>query len=346
LIAGLASTLNLSREMGALIAGVAISTFPYNLDVTAKVTSLRDFFITLFFVSLGTAIPAPSRSLVLGALLLSGWVILSRLITVLPLLYRLRLGHRASLLVTVHLSQISEFSLVIVALGLKAQHIGERTAGLVSYAFVFLAVISTYAITRSNALVRWLSPVLAKAGFPDLGESGASPAQTSAPPTLFLLGFSWAASSLLEEIERRDPDLLAHLVVLDFNPQVYETLKTRGVRVIYGDISQRDTLLHAGVDKAQIIVSTLPNTVLKGADNLRLLHQLRELNPQAQIMVHAELLSEVPKLYAAGASYVTVPRLLEAIELLDAIRAARSQLLSGKRAALDRELALRNEVIP
>ncbi len=60
LVAGLASVLGLSREMGALIAGVALSTFPYTLDVVAKVTSLRDFFVTLFFVALGMEIPAPS----------------------------------------------------------------------------------------------------------------------------------------------------------------------------------------------------------------------------------------------------------------------------------------------
>src|SRR4029434_11106562 len=60
LVTGLASWLGLSREMGALIAGIAISTFPYTLDVTAKVTSLRDFFVTLFFVALGMQIPTPS----------------------------------------------------------------------------------------------------------------------------------------------------------------------------------------------------------------------------------------------------------------------------------------------
>src|SRR5262249_39674890 len=50
LIGEVAEKLGLSREMGSLVAGVALSTFPYALDVTAKVTTLRDFFITLFFV--------------------------------------------------------------------------------------------------------------------------------------------------------------------------------------------------------------------------------------------------------------------------------------------------------
>ena len=71
--------------------------------------------------------------------------------------------------------------------------------------------------------------------------------------------------------------------------------------------------------------------VLKGADNLKMLRQLRELNPDAKIIVHAELLSDIPKLYAAGANYVTAPRLLEAADLLHAIEAAEKKLLDQKR---------------
>ena len=61
LIGEIAERLHLSREMGSLVAGVSLSTFPYALDVTAKVTTLRDFFITLFFVALGMTIPIPAR---------------------------------------------------------------------------------------------------------------------------------------------------------------------------------------------------------------------------------------------------------------------------------------------
>ena len=57
--AGVAERLGLSREMGALIAGVSISAFPYGADVITKITGVRDFFVTLFFVSLGMTVPLP-----------------------------------------------------------------------------------------------------------------------------------------------------------------------------------------------------------------------------------------------------------------------------------------------
>ncbi|HMJ89415.1 MAG TPA: cation:proton antiporter, partial [Candidatus Acidoferrum sp.] len=117
LICGLAVALGLSREMGALVAGVAISTFPYALDVTAKVTTLRDFFLTLFFVALGMTIPMPSFALLGMAIALGVFLIATRFITVFIPLDRMNLGHRVSFLPALNLSQVSEFSLVIIALG-------------------------------------------------------------------------------------------------------------------------------------------------------------------------------------------------------------------------------------
>lgn len=346
LIAGLAGALQLSAEMGALIAGVAISTFPYTLDVAAKVTSLRDFFVTLFFVALGMAIPAPTLTAAGWALLIGLFVILSRLITIVPPLHAMRQGFRASLLPAIHLAQVSELSLVILSLGVSLNHISVETQGVMAYSFVLLGVISTYAINGNDRVLTCLTPALRRLGWRDLSEDTAFRAKPHAPGTIFLLGFSWTASSLLEEISRHAPELLPELVVIDFNPQVNAELRQRNLNIIYGDISQRDTLLHAGIDHAEVIICSLPNTVLKGATNYKLLRQLRELNPTAKIFMHAELFPDVPRLYQAGADYVSVPRLVEARDLLAVLQAARQNLLHEKRAELDRELANRHEVIP
>jgi voltage-gated potassium channel Kch len=133
---------------------------------------------------------------------------------------------------------------------------------------------------------------------------------------------------------------------VDFNPNVHEKLRRRGVHAVYGDITQRGTLFHAGVADCEIIICSLPNTVLKGADNLKMLRQLRELSPRAKIVVHAELLGDIPNLYAAGADYVTAPRLLEAANLLSVIEAAENHLLDQKIEEQLRQLAGRTEVIP
>ncbi len=337
----------MSREMGALIAGVVLSTFPYALDVTAKVTTLRDFFLTLFFVALGMSIPSPDVHVLLWALVYAAFLVGSRLATVFVPLHLMRFGHRASLLPAINLCQVSEFSLVIVALGAKAGHVSSRTEGVVAYAFAFLAINSSYAIVRNDDALRWLSPWLRKLGFRDLDQGGAPERDghgDGAKP-IQILGFFWTASSLLEEFARHAPALLQEVGVVDFNPEVNEELRRRGIPVIYGDISQRDTLVHAGVAQARVILCTIPNTLLKGTNNLRLVRQLRELNPTARIIAHAELFEDIPRLYAAGADFVSVPRLIEAQELCTIVQAARENRLDAKRQQLHLQLGGRREVI-
>ena len=345
-LAGLADLLGLSREMGALVAGVAVSTFPYALDVVAKVTSIRDFFVTLFFVALGMSIPAPTWEYVRWMLVVSVLVVGGRLVTVFAPLYAMGQGHRGSLLPAVNLCQMSELSLVILALGRKAGDVSARALSTAAFAFAFLAVGSTYAILQNDRLFRRASPWLRRLGLRDLDEAHRPAAESEQRPRLFLLGFSWTASSLLDEIRRRRPDLLRELRVIDFNPLVHAELRRRGVSVIYGDIAHREVLEHAGLAGAEIIICSLSDTMLKGTSNLKLVQQLHALNPTAQIVVHAEKLVDAPALHAAGAACVLAPRLLEAEELLAAIDAAEDDLLAEKRRRLEDDLQQREEVLP
>ncbi|HYG21931.1 MAG TPA: cation:proton antiporter [Verrucomicrobiae bacterium] len=346
-MAGFAGTIGLSSAMGALIAGVMVSTFPYTLDVAAKVTTLRDFFVTLFFVGLGMAIPMPTWELLLLMLLFSMFLVGSRLVTVFVPLHLMKMGHRASLIPAINFCQLSELSMVLLALGHKSGDVSPRSMGVASLAFAFLAVDSTYAMFGSEAILRKTSPWLTRLGFRDLPEApSATPAAVVQKKRIFILGFSWTASSLLDSILREKAAMVPELQVIDFNPQVISELRRRGVKVTYGDISRRDVLLQAGITEAEIIICTLPDIILKGASNLKLLRQLRELSPAAQIIVHAEKLSNIVPLYGAGASYVSVPRLLEAADLVGVIEAANKGLLEEKRKEQLDELAERDEVVP
>ncbi|MDD1520479.1 MULTISPECIES: cation:proton antiporter [Bradyrhizobium] len=351
LVAETAERLSLSREMGALIAGVSLSTFPYALDVTAKVTTLRDFFITLFFVALGMTIPVPGLSVIGLALMIAAFTVASRLVTTFTPLYLMKQGLRASLLPALNLAQISEFSLVVIQTGVTDRHIAAETANAASFAFVVLAVLSTFVMTRSDEITRWAIGPLKRIGLRDLdhgnghAEEGHEGGHGEAR-RIVILGFFRAASALLAEIERQAPVLLDQITVIDFNPNVYKTLLSRGLHVIYGDISSADTLLHAGVGKSEMIILSVPDSLLKGATNEKLVRHVRALNPTALIVATADLLADVDALYEAGASYVTVTRLSDAHELFTVIEAAQAGLLADKRAELDQRLGERREVLP
>ncbi len=343
----LASQLGLSREMGALIAGISLSAFPYNLDVVAKIISLRDFFITLFFVSLGSQIPRPSGALFASALALSAFLALSRFLSITPLLHFFKLGNRVSVVPAINLSQISEFSLVICALGLSLGHIDERVLSVVVLTLVITSVLSTYAIQYNHQLFVALNPWLIRLGMRDLSSEEPAELRIEGKP-IFFLGFSRHASSLLTELLSRDPGLSLKIGVVDFNPQVKAELDKRGIYNVYGDISHADTLHHANVHSASVLISTIPDAILKGTNNERLLRQLRSLAPHAATIVTAEFFSAARELYRQGASFVFVPRLMSVRELADIVQAALDGSLAEKRAYENAELEKREqlEVLP
>jgi Kef-type K+ transport system membrane component KefB len=319
LIAGLAGYLGLSMEMGALIAGVALSTFPYNIDIIGKILNIRDFFLTLFFVALGMIIPNPlaKPGLLMIAGLTAGFLVLTRFFSVYPLLYSLGNGNRVSLLAAINLSQISEFALVIAVIGLKPVigHIGPDIATIIIFVFVLTSIASTYMIKYNQDLVIWLRQAAEKLGLKSLDQTTRE-ARKALHPEIALLGFYRVASAFLTEVEKLRPQLKEKLVVVDFNPEVFSDLKARGVNVVYGDISNMPTLHHAGIEEAKLVISTITDDILVGTDNFKLIDQIRKLCPQARIVVTAGSPSQALNLYEAGADYVLRPNSLAAQHLL------------------------------
>ncbi|MET0676368.1 MAG: NAD(P)-binding protein, partial [Bradyrhizobium sp.] len=234
--------------------------------------------------------------------------------------------------------------------GVTANHISKETSSAASFAFVVLAVLSTFVMSRSDQVTRLLIGPLKRIGLRDLDHTGDADSDHGGghgeARRIVILGFFRAASALLAEIERRNPPVLEQITVIDFNPLVFRTLTDRGMHVVYGDVSNVDTLVHAGVGHAELNILSIPDSLLKGADNEKLVRHVRALNPTAKIVATAEILANVGDLYASGADYVTVTRLSDAHELYSVIEAAQAGLLEEKRAETDALLSERREVLP
>ena len=347
IVCAAANAVGLSREMGALIAGVAISTFPYNLDVVAKVVSIRDFFVTLFFVALGMQIPMPTPALIGMALLASAFLIASRFVVVFPILRALRQGHRASLLPAINLAQMSEFAMVIAAIGLGYQHIDQRTVSLLIFVFAITSVTSTYLIGSSHPLQERLAAWLRRAGIKDLDDGRKTDIEESAlaGKDVVLLGFFTEASALVHEYEMAKHPLLDRLLVIDFNPDVHAELTRRGIACKYGDVASMQTLHHAEVHDAKLVVSTIPDTILKGTSNLRLLQQARRLCPHASVVVTASRAASALELYDAGADFVFVSRLHSAAQMAAILEQGLTDGFADLRADEVARLRMRDEVL-
>jgi Kef-type K+ transport system membrane component KefB/Trk K+ transport system NAD-binding subunit len=334
-VSGTAGALGLSREMGALIAGMVIAAFPYGTEVITRLSGIRDFFVTLFFVALGLKVPLPSRHLLLLAGLAAVFVMASRLVAMLPIFAALRLDTRTAGVVAINLSQVSEFSLVIVSLGLALGHVSQTLASLVLYTLLVTAVVSTYAIRWNHRIATALAHGLAATGMPRwLGRRVATPPAETAggdPHDIFFLGVSREGLAFLRHLEREHPAMKQRIVALDFNPETLEQLQADGVECHYGDVSNPETLRHAGIEHAQVVVSSISDWFLQGTDNLRLLRQVRRLVPHARTIVTADGLKAAERLYAEGANYVLITPMLAAAHLYGLLAAPSADALSAAR---------------
>ena len=306
LMAGLGSMIGMSMEMGALIAGAAIASFPYGVHVTAKVLPLRDFFLTLFFLSIGMKIPFPDVATITMALIIVLFVIVSRFLTIYPILSFSGSGRRTSFITSLNLAQISEFSLVVAALGVSYGHIEQSLMALIIYAMAIASVLSSYFIKGNHQLYLAFNRMLTALGFPSKVSLETADEESDYYP-IVLLGYHRGARALIDKIDQIAPDLLKKILVIDFNLEVLKELQDRNVKGIFGDISSMDTLDHAHVAGADVILSTIPDMMLKNTSNLSLVKTCRMLAPNAVIVATADSTHHMEDLKICGANEVLLP---------------------------------------
>jgi hypothetical protein len=332
--------------MAALIAGASIANLPSSTEIITKVATVKDFFITLFFVALGVSIPMPeSFDVIILAVVLAAVAILARQVVFFPLFYWFGVDQRNAEVTSIRLAQISEFGLVIAFLGVKFGHLSPGLTSAVIFAFVITALATPIMYGKAYEVHGWIRPILEKLGFkapPELEVSAGSQYQ------LALLGFHRDASSLLYNLEQGNPDLLHETLVIDFNVALHGAIAATGATVKYGDLANPESLHHLGLNRAKVIVCTVPDDLLRGIDNSSLVHVVREMSPSAVIIANAISIDEIQNVYAAGADYVYLSRFEAAWLLKKAIDEAldnRIEVFKEKRMTRNRYSADRKEIL-
>ncbi|MGA8923927.1 MAG: cation:proton antiporter [Candidatus Dormiibacterota bacterium] len=350
-LAGVASFIGLSREMGALIAGVSLSTFPYNVDVVAKAVSIRDFFVTLFFVALGMQITIPSLQVLELALAASAFVIVSRIVVV-PILYALRLGLRTSIVPAINLAQVSEFSIVIASLGvtIHPQQISPDVLTIVIITFAVTSVVSTYMINFSHRIQSILTSVFKAVGLKDLDSSAMIEEVGQLHQPVIFLGFFRDTSSILYEFEHEGDakearQFIEKILVIDFNPTVMRELRRKEIKCVYGDIAHMDTLRHAGIEHAELVVSSITDDVLRGTSNIKLMKNVRSNAPNTRIVLTTDHIPQALEFYEAGADFVFIPRLYSAAACARILRKGLAEGFDEFRKQAIGHLSQRQEVL-
>jgi voltage-gated potassium channel Kch len=251
---------------------------------------------------------------------------------------------RTGAVVAINLSQVSEFSLVIIAIGSGLGHVSPTAEMLVLYTLLLASVASTYAITFSHGLASVLARGLQRVGLRGWGSArsgptpGAAPATSRPPHQIFLLGVAREGLAFLEHLDRESPGLKEFIVAVDFNPETLERLASLGFECHYGDIANAQTLRHAGVERATVVVSSISDWMLKGTSNARVLREARLLAPSAKVIVAADTMAGAEQLYAAGADYVLVTPVLAAEHLFTLLSPGTISAIDDARARQEIEM--------
>lgn len=295
-IASLFGMAGFSYELGALFAGVSLAGLPYATEMAAKLKPLRDFFIVLFFVMLGELFTFDTfmQSLV-PALILSAVVMIGKPLFILSTLGSLGYTKLTSFKTAIHLSQISEFSIILIIFAATSGVIDESAVPLVTLVALITIGLSTYMMKYDNQLYKLFAKPLGFFERRNIKEN----TKQKAPYPAILFGYHKGGHEFVQAFR----DMKLHYLVVDDDPNVIEHLEQQGIRHEFGDMADEEFLTEINAASAELVVSTVESTHA----NLAALRFLRKTNPKISYICHAANYEDAVKLYEAGASYVSLP---------------------------------------
>lgn len=301
-VASVFSLFGFSVEIGALLAGVVLSISPYRFEISAKLRPLRDFFIILFFVLLGSQMIFSSFStFLIPIIVFSVFTLIGKPLIIMILMGLFNYTKRTGFLIGITLSQISEFSFIVVALGVKVGQVPQEILSLIAFIGLITMAGSTYFILYVNKLYDKLSPYLNV--FEKKNKKiDEHKYHEDKEYNIILFGLNRIGFGLLESFKKIKKDFL----VVDFNPDTILDLARKKVDCRYGDASDSELLNDLNLDKVKMVVSTIPNF----DTNFLLVHKIRKHNKKAIIIIVSHDINEAMKLYRAGATYILMPHFL------------------------------------
>lgn len=298
-IATLFDIVGFSHEVGALFGGISLASLPYATEMAARLKPLRDFFIVLFFVVLGESLGFASLQESLpAALVLSAIVIICKPLFVMTSLGALGYTKLTSFKTAINLSQISEFSIILVIYAAGVGLVDERLTTIITLVALITISTSTYLMKYDDTIYRFFEPRLHVFERKIIKEHQ----QKRVSYPIILFGYHRGGHEFLQAFR----DMKQRYLVVDYDPEVIEHLDRQGVRNTYGDATDEELLHEINAQKAQLIVSTISDMSV----NRALLGYLRYHNPTAVFICHANSYDEASDLYTHGATYVMLPHFL------------------------------------
>jgi len=313
-LAALCDGLGFSKEVGAFLAGITLAPLPYRVALGSRLVGLRDFLLLFFFVDLGAHLQLGELgSQFVPALVLSVFVLIGNPLIVVVIMgfmgYRKRTGFLAGLTV----GQISEFSLMLAAMGRNLGHIGNETVALITVVGLVTITFSTYLIIYAHPIYQRLAPFLS--GFEREDPYREITFEKTDEPAggfdVIVFGLGRFGKNISRELTRRGRNVLG----VDFDPDVVRRFRDEGHVVVYGDAEDPEFTSTLPLSQAKWVISSMPQIEL----NQVLVHALLRHDYAGRIVTTAHSEQAVKRLEEAGSALVLLPFLIAAEEAVEQI---------------------------
>ena len=308
-LAALGDALGFGKELGGLLAGVSLASTDYREAISSRLASLRDFLLLFFFINLGAGLDLGALGSQIGpAILLSVFVLLGKPLLVLALVGRMGYRRRTGFLAGLTLAQISEFSLIFIAMGLTLGHIDDSTAGLVTLVGLVTIAMSVYMITWSHKLYALCEPYLGFFERRDAFREADSNTQAALrqPHDFVIFGLGRYGQRIGLRLHEQGFRVLG----IDFDPEALETWRRLGMQACFGDATDPEFVAHLDLQGVRAVVSAVPRErgALTEADpQLALLHGLKTARYSGKVFLSVQKVADVDDLLREGASVVLQP---------------------------------------
>lgn len=288
--------LGFSLEIGALLSGIALANLAYAQEVASRLKPLRDFFLVVFFIALGSRLNLENfQSYISPALALSALVLIGNPIIVMTIMGLLGYTKKTSFKTSLAVAQISEFSLIFLLLGQRNGQISESIVTLVTLVAIITIAISAYMIIYSDKLYSLFERYLGLFERRKIKEKH-EPAHAF---EAVLFGYKKGGSEFVKVFK----NITKRFIVVDYDPDVIDELERKQIPYLYGDATDFELLEEVDLTKTRLVVSLISDH----SSNLFLLRHIEQTNPNAVVVCHADSSQEAAELYGLGASYVIMP---------------------------------------
>lgn len=293
--------LKLSMEIGALIAGVSLSMSPYRHEMISKLKPLRDFFIFLFFISLGSGMTISDLgSNIVPIIAFSAFILIAKPLIVFLIMIKLGYTKKTSLITGMSLAQISEFSLILISLGAKLGNLPSNVLSLITMSGLVSIAGSTYLMTHAEQIYKFLSKVMPTFFSKEKVRQVKDIERDDSEVIIF--GYDKIGFSMLKSFRKMGKKFL----IVDYNPEVIRYLQSQKINCMFGDAENTSLLDELCLSKRKMIVSTIPVYEI----NSSMLKMIREYNNETIVIPVSNSIEDSLKLYDEGADYVIIPRFL------------------------------------